>query len=71
MSFGGYVFCYGGWIDLREGVNCRGCGAKITEKQELSHTSRSMGVDGLDKFWHEKLRPMAELACLVEEASCQ
>ena len=62
------MYCADTPPDLRPGVNCNGCGARITERQQASHTSRIMGVDGLDKLWHEKYRPMAALCTMVEEA---
>ncbi len=69
----------------REGdgeVDCYGCGAVIDLDQLLAYEYDHMqqarapwhrrNVDRLlDLLWHEELRPMAELVCLVEEAQSQ
>ena len=51
---------------------CCGCDAimfsdEIT-KLSMAALSTESKMTTLDKLWHEKYRPMAALACLVEEA---
>ena len=57
--------------------DCFGCGVSISRSEHSRNRStenplwwgNNTGASVLDKLWHEKLRPMAALACLVEEAS--
>ena len=79
LTKGTYV-CIEKYRDDRKRATCRGCGASIGSTYfgnfEVSkwltidnpHTSL---LDDLDLCWHKELRPMAELACLVEESNDQ
>ncbi len=50
-------------------ADCHGCSAVITDYRfnEVNLATED-GQDALDRLWHEELRPMAALVCLVEEA---
>ena len=62
--------------------NCDSCGAQISYEAVVKIRESFNGVeafsyegypsdlfDAMDKLWHRKLRPMAGLCCLVEEAN--
>ncbi len=52
------------------GANCFGCGAKIPyDAVGVLARKRTTRRLPLDEFWRTEIRPMAEFACLVEEAS--
>ena len=55
------------WFD-RKGVGCSGCGAEIPQDVRVGDTATEEAQSKLDELWHTKYRPMAELACLVEES---
>ena len=54
---------------------CRGCDASMSNDEITKLSMAAMSTESkrtmLDKLWHEKYRPMAEFAGLVEEAQCQ
>ena len=54
------------WGDHRslKEITCRGCGAEFPGWAMGSYAE-------LDRRWHEEVRPMAELACMVEEANAR
>ncbi len=52
-------------------AGCRGCGALIPGKETIKISEQfasEAGQGALDRLWHEEHRPMAALACLVEES---
>ncbi len=49
-----------------DGAGCRGCGAEVPIDGFVIGAEFSQRADLL---WHEKYHPMAELACLIEEAA--
>ena len=82
VDHGGYTCGTAKRADPRTEFNCSGCNA-IVHGDEI--TIKAFGPAGhrwtdedeaafdaeLDRVWHEKLRPMAELVGLVEEADGQ
>ena len=58
------------WVWRRRTVDCIGCGAEVPGKLMASQqTDNEESQLELDRLWHEKYRPMAALACLVEEVN--
>ena len=59
----------------RDDATCSGCGASIPERIvdviTGNHQTWQRCEQAFDRLWHMKLRPMAGLACMVEEAQCQ
>ncbi len=78
-AHGARVKCWGG--PSRWDRGCHGCGAEISQVQAMhwmtvffvqgKHGEPVLNVHGLDNLWHQKYRPMAEFAGLVEEAGDQ
>ncbi len=50
----------------REEIDCFGCLASMSDG--LGLTRNEPHLTEMDRLWHEELRPMAEFACLIEEA---
>ena len=62
----GYSCIYKELAAPRDDANCYGCDANIPREGWWFGWSDS--DSSLDRIWHEELRPMAGLCCMVEEA---